>query len=253
MEVEERILENSPIILAILQIRYKLIETSSFDLNELSKINHLLAKTYPQNVKKHTHQVTIKDQNRQKPTATFHEGHLESIMYISEDKQKNFEITNNKITYSQSSKYEGWDKFVLDIKDSWDIIYKRLLKDKIILTGLSIRNVNKIELTEKEINPVDYFNTVIYAKEGVIPDSVNVFSLRYVIPSNKENIHSNVSLSVEPSVGETLPFVFDIDVLYNKETEYNTDDVWTMFNKIRGIKNDIFYKTLTEKTIEIIK
>lgn len=253
MEVKGRILENSPIILAILQIRYKLIDSSNFDLNELSRINHLLSSTYPQNVKKHTRQVTIKDQNRAKPTATFHEGHLESIMYISDDKQKNFEITTSKITYSQSSKYEGWEKFVVDVQNTWSIIYEKLLKDKIILTGLSIRNVNKIELTEKEINPVDYFNTVIYAKEGVIPDNVNVFSLRYVIPMNDQNIHSNVSLSVEPSDGEILPFVFDIDVLYNNETDYNTDLIWTMFNKIRDIKNDIFYKTLTDKTIALIK
>ena len=48
-----------------------------------------------------------------------------------------------------------------------------------------------------------------------------------------------------------IPLIFDIDVLKDTDYSKSADQIWSDLEILRNLKNDIFFKSITEKAKEL--
>jgi uncharacterized protein (TIGR04255 family) len=240
--------ENAPIILSILQFRYKKIE--GIKTKEFKKKGVQIVNEYPQLRERVIQQIHF---GGNKPDGTTNvsldEKEIDGVQFISNDKKKNLVIGKDRFTFEMHGKYPGWEVFISEPKRFWDL-FKDELGD-VELTGLSLRYVNKINLPLDFHDISEYFTTYIQSSTG--EHTLNTFQLRYtsVEPDNKLTMH--VGHVLEAPIEGKYPYIFDIDVIYSSEIENAPDKIWEIFDFLRKKKNSIFNDGLSDKTKELIR
>ena len=247
-ELEYPLLNNSPVSLAILEIRY--VAGKELDINSFPIVNHLFAADFPIQRKGQSRQIEI-DESQGKPKATIGDPRIEDYLFISENKEKNFKVSLERFNFNQNGNYKGWDLFIEDCKRVWEIYYNEFFnKVEFTITGISIRFINKIEIPIDKINQTSVFKTTIYAEPGVIPDTVNSYLIKYTVPFIESDTIANVIQSLEAIEEDIYPFMFDIDVIMNRFI--NPAELWHSFSYLREIKNKIFFSNITDETLKLI-
>jgi uncharacterized protein (TIGR04255 family) len=79
---------------------------------------------------------------------------------------------------------------------------------------------------------------------------LNGFLHRVVIPFSTDGITAIVTQAMEFPSGTSVPVVLDIDVYYTCKLEVNSPIVWAEFDRLRDIKNHIFFSSVTERALE---
>src|SRR5680860_154179 len=131
--------ENSPIIVSILQYRFKKIE--EFDANALKEFGKKFKKSYPKVKGQYTQHIKI---NELETNVSLGERNINGVHLFSEDEKRRFTISDEKFTFEVFEKYNGWRNFVKDGFEVWELC-NDILKVK-SLTGISIRFVNRFNL-----------------------------------------------------------------------------------------------------------
>lgn len=239
--------KNSPIFLAILEIRYK--DSSLKDIKKFSEHTNKIAKLFPNFQKQVTSQLKLENLLEGQTTIQVHNQKIDCFMYSSEDKQTEFTISLERFNYRQTGKYTNFEDFTKNIKTVWEI-HHSLLND-VTITGISLRCFNKIEIKEEIQDPSEYFNISIQTSPDVIQDLVLKYSIRYITKSNNDNKHSIIALSLEDRIQNIFPFILDIDV--HDDNPINNDLIllWEKFESLRIEKDRLFNSILTEKTKNI--
>ena len=151
--------DNSPIIVSILQYRYKKIE--EFDSAAIRKVGKKFEKSYPKVKEQFTQQIKI---NELETNVSLGERNINGVQFFSEDEKRRFTITDEKFTFEVFEKYSGWENFVNDVFELWES-YKDIL-NVASLTGISIRFVNRINLPLDTSELTEYFTTYINSNTG---------------------------------------------------------------------------------------
>ena len=80
-------------------------------------------------------------------------------------------------------------------------------------------------------------------------DLSNIF-IRVDLKNTEINARSNVIITTKPSSDENkINFLIDIDVY--KQDDNIKCDIWQEFEDLRIFKNEIFFKLISQKTIEL--
>lgn len=156
--------KNSPIFLAILEIRY--IDSKIRDIERFSEKKNDLVKLFPNSQKQLISQLKLDNLLEGQTTIQVHNQKIDCFLYSSEDKQTEFTISLNRFNYRQLGTYTNFEDFTKNIKTVWEL-HNSLLKE-ITITGISLRCFNKIEITEEIQDPSEYFNISIQADPRVI-------------------------------------------------------------------------------------
>ena len=236
--------ENSPIFLAILEIRYS--HPNLQNIESFSEFKKDLVKIFPTSQKQVTSQLKLDFLLQGQTTISLQNQKVDCFLYSSEDKLTEFTISLDKFNYRQSGSYSNFGDFVKNIKVVWQLHYP-ILKDISIL-GISLRCFNKIEIREDVSDPSEYFNISIQAGQDVIKDSVINYSIRYITRNPDENKHSIIALTLEERLADQFPFVLDIDVHDDNHISNDLDLLWEKFEALRIEKDRLFNSILTEKT-----
>lgn len=240
-------LENPPIVLAVMELKFD--SSKDINLDYLKNNDKEILKEFPnQNVNL--------EGNIQLPSPTLGksiarvDSHQTGFTYTSENKLKKLIISKTNLAFVSEGSYSGWGKFKKQCFESIDY-FQFILKDTVI-KRVSMRFINKFNF-EKLDSPLDYLNTFISAKEGVINYPIVNLNYKYVMKVPDSKININVIQSVEEKDEEGYKFLFDIDVLDHDENKYQDLDLNKKLENIRNIKNDIFFKNLTEKSLNLLK
>lgn len=236
-------LENPPVIVAVMEIRFKF--DAAFDVSQYKKHDSELLKLYPIRQDHFTGNINLPlvPGNSTAQISSIHSGYN----YIAEDKTKTITATSENLVFFSEGAYAGWDSFkveVLNITENFKEILNRAL-----ISRVSIRFINRMELSN-HLAPEEYFNTLISAREGTINNEIDNYLLRYGMNIPNTRIRANVIQSLEEKTIEEYKFILDIDVLDHEELRYKKEALSEALEKIRDVKNDIFFKNLTEKTLE---
>jgi len=240
---------NSPIFLAILEIRFN--NSNLKDIEDLSKCKNEVVKLFPNSNKHIINELKLDNLGEGEPKISLHNRKVDCFLYSSSDKLSEFTISLDRLNYRQSGPYTNFEDFTDTIKKVW-LIHHDLLKD-ITITGVSIRCFNKIEIHEVIDDLTDFFNISIQVTEGIINDIVTSFSIRYISKNIKERKHSIVSLSLEPSTENIYPFILDIDVHDESSIPNDPELIWDKFESLRNTKDNLFNNILTDKTKSLFK
>jgi uncharacterized protein (TIGR04255 family) len=78
--------------------------------------------------------------------------------------------------------------------------------------------------------------------------------MRLVVPNDSIGAVAIIMQTMEKPTSENrLPLVLDIDVYRKEKYESNSDKMWDEFEKLRVFKNDVFFKTTTDRAKELFR
>jgi uncharacterized protein (TIGR04255 family) len=239
--------ENAPIILAILQFRYKKID--DFDSQLFIKKGIDIKKKYPESKERVTQKIHFNEGDLKKQTnVSLDDRVVDGVQFISKDKNKVLIIGNEKFTFELNGKYTCWDEFMGEAKELWEFFSKEL--GDVSLTGVSLRYVNKIGLPKDIKNISDYFTTFINSSSGNHP--MTNFQMKYSSYDEDSNYIIHAGHSLENELNDERPYIFDIDIIHLDDKLTNDPTIWKNFEGLRDKKNFVFNDGITDLTKKII-
>ncbi|MGS2738769.1 TIGR04255 family protein [Sinomicrobium sp. M5D2P17] len=237
--------ENAPIILSMIQFRYDKIE--SFDINMVKEIAKKIKSDYPIVNERFVQNIVVNNDNSE-TSVSLKDKQFYGIQVMSKNRQEIFTITETKFTFQSHGKYTGWDSFKEKSFKFWDIFNDAFeIKE---LNGISLRYVNKINLPLDLKDISEYFTTFI--KDDKNTFSVNNFQFKFASLDKENNFKINISHILDTPLRDSVPYIFDIDVLYNNKIKNDNDLILSLFEKIRDKKNQLFNDGITEETKKLI-
>lgn len=238
-------LPKAPIIQAILEILVEPVPGKT--INSLHDIHSSIKENYPREVKQFQSRLSF---NPAIETTVSAETKHEGFLFSSENNLKSFIASLSQFAYIQSSQYTNWEDFISEAKTLWNT-YRNTIKTSRI-RRLSVRYINQINVEMPVTDIADYFLTYPFLSPK-LPQVLEHFFLRYTIPYVDKNITANIAQSIGMIENNHVPFLFDIDVLHTEPIEYNEESMWQKFDELRDLKNEIFFSSLTDKTIQTLK
>ena len=144
----------------------------------------------------------------------------------------------------------GWERFKNNVLKT--LTHLSQILDSVEISRLSIRFVNKFDFPEFS-NPQDYVTTVITNNTGETQYPIRQYGFRMFYDVPDTNIYAIVNQNVEKNTNDNYSYVLDIDVLDRQSILFQLDTISNNLETIRRIKNELFFESITNKTIELCK
>lgn len=241
---------NTPISEALLDIKVKL--PKSFEIENFNAVEKRLSKKYPTIESQKFFRGIHKIIDGEHQAITEDEG-INGYLYKTEDKKDIVQFKRDGFTFNRLQPYTSWDYLIEETKRLWPI-YKEYANPEAI-TRIAVRYINhiKIPLPIKDFS--EYLNVPPYIPED-LPQSVLSFLNRITLDGFDDDIRANItqSLKSDPQdLKNIIVILLDIDVYKVVNSQIENDEIWECFKKLRKIKNEIFFKYITEKTVRLFE
>lgn len=242
-------LNNPPVVVALFQLRYNAL---GLKLNDFLKYDVQLKHNFP--IRKDNIQVGIDLGGSSIPlgvskiTGTS-DAKIGSYLYCSVDQKIKLEISEGTITYIDERPYQGWDNFKESTLRSLMLVAGILNKIEVIRT--SIRFINRFTFDNFD-NPQEYFKTLISSsKDNQLPYPLRQYGFRLLMDIPNTDTYSIVNQNVENIRSNSYIYTFDIDVLDRQHLLFDKETLAENMETLRGIKNEIFFGNVTQKTLDL--
>jgi uncharacterized protein (TIGR04255 family) len=119
----------------------------------------------------------------------------------------------------------------------------------VTVSRTAARYINVIDLPpQSELN--DYL-TAGPQIPSELPQILEIF-LQRVLVRYQADIYAAITQASEPSgpVPPSARVILDIDVFANRAFAAESGELWTLADTLRGIKNAIFFSSVTERALE---
>lgn len=243
-------LSHAPIVEAI--IDFRIGPEKVFPLDQLSDLVGKVGDTYPKYERRNLFesQVTFVPGQRHISQSTEEKG-LHGFFFHSTDGKDIAQFRVNGFTFSHLEPYTSWTPIFTESKRLWDV-YTDILTPKLV-TRIAVRYINRLKLPLFVEDLSEYF-TMLPEIPDDLPKSVSSYLTKIVLVDEQTGIMANVTQALEPNIQpKHIPIIFDIDVY--REGTFQPDDpkIWQIFEGLREMKNRIFFRYITEKTVELFK
>ena len=230
-------LKNTPIKEIIFTISFK--ENIELEKLEIFKKAPKIAENFPLVNKGFNTQIEAK--LNQVPTSN-----VSTDGYIFRSKSAEpylIQARRGSFSFHKVNGYESFESLINELKTYWDILIQSC--GQLTIVNLSVRYLNFIEKnTEENINDLITINTVHPFGKKI---DTNFTQHKFIYDKNPEII-VNVITAIGKN-GDKDGVI--LDVILNKKIEIKKDEVFDFntYTDLRTAKNDIFFKSITEKTI----
>ena len=240
LEEKFRHLSKAPIVEAVLDLRV----ASSAELDESSLQNQLKERLpdYPKHDTVQETEVQLSPKRTKVIKDLVHVG----LKFQSEDSFYVVQFNKDSFVFSRLKPYENWKKFSQEALRLWKI-YCELLKPTEIgriglrfINRLAIEQEQKVELADcykRPPLPIEGLNWPL--SDYLHRDVLQVLGTPYSV---------NVIKTVQRTQQEA-GLLLDIDVFMGKRLSFNELRISEHMNKMRWVKNKVFFSSLTEKAL----
>jgi uncharacterized protein (TIGR04255 family) len=88
--------------------------------------------------------------------------------------------------------------------------------------------------------------------EGLPAELVGLLT-RLVVPIREIDATAIITQAAEPTTELHQPFLFDIDVFRQHPFDPDSPATWELLEQLRAVKNQIFFGSVTDKTLELFE
>lgn len=242
-------LTHAPIVEASLGINVTLPD--SIDNDKLASFQERLGGRYPTKEVRMmwSGQVEIKPGS---PPTTTGAGGPTGYLFRSADGTQAVQALRQGFSFSRFRPYQDWETFSREARDLWSR-YAALTKPEKV-TRIGLRYINRLELPLPFHDFKEYLLTLPEIAPG-LPQGLSGFFFRVVIPIEKAEAFATITETIvegeEPK--GVVPVILDIDVFRMGAFPIVVEKLWSAFDRLRELKNDIFFKTITDKAKDLFK
>lgn len=245
--MQEIIFNNPPIVEALIDIRVEL--SPEVTLEAIARFHDKVKGEFPDKQSRMSWKSDFQLKPGTVPEVSTLSGGPDGHLFHPADKSKIVQARLDGFTFNKLRPYQKWELFRDEAKKLWGY-YLEVAKPKQI-TRLAVRYINRIELPFPFSQLQEYILTVPQVAAG-LPQGMSQFLMQIVIPNTVIGAQAVITETIEAPVVrnniEVLPLILDIDVIRNIALSPADPKLWTIFEELRKFKNEIFLKSLTEKT-----
>lgn len=242
----------APITEALLDIRVSLPSDTSLEMLEL--FQQEIKNQYPLTRKRVSGTFSFGFKDQAAPVVE-QSAHTDGFFFTSADQQRIVQARLDGFTFSWLKPYDRWETFRDEAKRLWEHYQK--IASPLSITRVALRYINRIDLPFKDGRSVD-FNEYLLTRPEIspeLPQDLADFFVRLVIMEKKLPAFAVVTQTLQQADKQSgvLPLILDIDVFREATFPCATEEVWCFFEKLRQLKNDVFLRSLTDKTKELFR
>lgn len=239
-------LKQAPIREAIIEVLFEL--PPEIEFSDIASFENEISEKFPASETIKRVQGTIPHDNKIKPNLSSKDY---GLIYFTEDRVKSLQTRVNGISYSVSKmNYPGWDIFFNDAKHYIQLFLRKF--NITIVSRASLRYINIMFIPFPFNSFTEFFNTRIEVAEG-LPQTLSEMLIKLSIYDSDRDIYAIITKTFAPPDISGVNFLFDIDV--QKQTDLKSQDfdqLWSVFSDLRQFKNEVFFKSITEKTKNLL-
>ena len=122
-----------------------------------------------------------------------------------------------------------------------------------MVTRLATRYINHMQIPL----PIADFTAYLTAAPNIpsnLPQAISSFFSKVVMQYMDIDAAASVVQALEPSINPNfITIIFDIDVYIEKDFSVDSANIWSNLEKLRNVKNEIFFSYITEKTARLFE
>jgi uncharacterized protein (TIGR04255 family) len=240
--------KKAPITEAILDIKVELPPDFRFESFEdhYNKIKN----DFPKKQASIQYQAEFKMKPDQEPTQDVKKWQ-NGFIFKNNNNSKIAQFRLDGFTFNKIKPYENWGNFSKEAREHWNN-YCEIAKPKKIYR-IALRYINKINIPGNNPKLKDYI-TILPSMPKKLSLDYSEFFLRNVF-LNKDNIKSIIieTIDTKSEMDNFLPFILDIDVFEVSEEGFEIKNLWKEFDKLREVKNELFFNITTAKCQNLFK
>jgi uncharacterized protein (TIGR04255 family) len=239
---------SAPITEALLDIRVRNREGLEFD--RLAPLHDEIKDAYPQKRERYRFQGEVRIEKGQPPTMSEARSGPDGFLFTSLDGRRIVQARVDGFTFNWLKPYDRWDTFRDEARMNWERYRKLACPESV--TRVALRYINRIPLPLPLRDFKDYVLTVPEVASD-LPQGLVGFLMRLVLPFPQHECLVIVTETIEEAVGERLPWILDIDAYVERGWSPENPEIWDVFERLRDVKNEVFFKSLTERTKELFR
>lgn len=240
---------NPPITEAIIDLRIAPLATEPARLLEIFRAS--LSNEYPvnQELQSVAAHFVVAGGDDGKPTADMATASL-GILRSNPEKNQIVQLKLNGFTFSRLRPYHSWDAFAFHARSLWDQ-YRELCAEKVIVTRLAIRTINRLDIPEPVGDLKKWLKT--YPEVGQdLPQLLDGYFMQIAQSHTGIRCKNLINQTVQaPSVEGTVAIILDIDLFRDENVPQEEEEIWMLFEQMRDVKDEIFHACITDETIRL--
>jgi uncharacterized protein (TIGR04255 family) len=172
--------------------------------------------------------------------------------FHSADEKYVAQLSIHGLTFSRLAPYENWPTLTAEARRVW-AVYSRCIKPRNI-SRVATRFINDLRLP---MNSGAEFTTYLTSSLGLHDPAfrgISSFLVQYEgrDADSQATVRCTQALRPERYDG-VLPVIIDIDVFRVQQFSFDETRVWAYLDRLRDIKNRVFFSLLTEACVELYK
>ncbi len=165
--------------------------------------------------------------------------------YESPDGARIIQLRRDGIGYSIVREYTEWADIKAAARSVWEL-YRKHSGDQDV-GRVAVRYINVLDLPPwTELNA--YLTAAPQVADG-LPQTLTYFLERVVVPFD-EGIFAIIIQTMEQVAHPATRVILDIDVYAQRVFGGGSADFWLFLDRLREVKNTVFFSSVTERTLE---
>lgn len=244
-----RHLEHAPITEALIDVRVQLPE--GFSISEFEPVVARLAQAYPGRGAIKTLRATV-GFGETPPLPDVEQGEI-GVLIRAGDERALAQFRNNGFTFNRLEPYTSWEEIFPETMRLWKE-YVEVAKP-IAVTRLAARYINRLKLPLPMKDLREYLTEPPRVPDG-LPQTLKAYLTRLVVHDAMRDHSAIVTQSFEPNPtdAEQAIILLDIDAfkdVYVKPSE--SDEIQRVLEDLHEFKNEIFFRSITQKASELFE
>jgi uncharacterized protein (TIGR04255 family) len=240
-------LAKAPIVEALLDIQVEL--PVAVDIARLAAVQEPLRQRYPTRDER-IHWVGDFDPRRENAGFASQSRTVDGYFFKSTDQRQVVQSRLDGFSFSRLEPYERWPLFVEEARATWTH-YAAVVGPRRI-SRLGLRFINRIKLPRAS-DFSDYFTTLPQVAPS-LPQNLAGLFMRLVLPY-EAGVAVIFTQTVEDAsiTEEILPLIVDVDANSQVDLPATDENLWTKFERLRELKNAVFFESVTEKALALFR
>ena len=241
------ILRNAPIVEAIVDVR--VFQDVDFSPDRLKLGVGQLGDAYTEVREKRVIQSRFEHRDSEVlPSVETKDGGLSGVHYGQGNGQQIIQFNRDGYIFNRLKPYVDWESTRFASAEGWGT-YKELVKP-VSISRIGLRYINKIPFNLSREDPGAFVNLHYLIPEGIGGVRLEGFVYQTVIQCPERRLSARYTLAREKTVDPNeFSLIIDLDVFSDVNELVDQCDPFDKLELMRGFKNDLFFKSLTDKGV----
>ncbi len=242
-------LPRAPITEALIDLRVKLPDETG--LARLGEFKDAVADAYPGSRERRRLHGQLTFSGEDAPVLSAQVEGPDGYILTSADGMQVVQGRLDGFTFSRLKPYENWERLRDSAKSLW-MKYRETARP-VSVERLAVRYINRLELPLPVGELRHWILTVPEIARG-LPQGLDGFVMRLHVRFTDPTGYVNITQTGEPKdYDKVVPLIFDIDAFRLVDLEPSDQAIWSGFQDLRQIKNMVFFKSVTDKFLELCR